>query len=270
MHLRSFGHSDVGRKREKNEDSFLVADDIAFYTVADGMGGHLGGDIASKLSVATVEEILRLLESDPEATIQDEGAGPLKPGEYQGYLRYAIRLASRRIFEQACADTNLHGMGTTTVALLFRTNKVYVANVGDSRAYRIRGSEISQITKDHSLVGEQIRAGILSEEDARVHRLKNIITRSVGFQEDVDADIDIRVIREGDRFLLCSDGLSNLLHDHEIRDVVATTDPEQACRRLVDIANERGGDDNVTVVIVEVVELDDDKGSSSEEPTMEL
>ena len=269
MQLKSFGHSDVGRKREKNEDSFLVAEDIALFTVADGMGGHQGGGFASKLAVSTIEEIVRALESDPDMTLQEGVSSRVRPGEYQGYLRYAIQLASQRIYEQAISDSTLRGMGTTAVVLLFRSDKVYVANVGDSRAYRIRGSEINQITKDHSLVGEQIRAGILSEADARFHRLKNIITRSVGFQEDVDADIDIRVLREGDRFLLCSDGLSNMLEDGEIRDVVSSNTPEAACRRLVDIANERGGDDNITVLIVEVEKLDEESGHGPEEPTME-
>lgn len=272
MELRSFGLSDVGRRREKNEDSLLICDEFALYMVADGMGGHLGGDFASQLAVTTIEETIRSLETDPDMTLQEEDALPIKAGEYQGYIRYAIRIASRRIFERAQAEPALHGMGTTAVALLFRNNKVYIANVGDSRAYRIRGDRISQITKDHSLVGEQIRAGILSEGDARVHRLKNIITRSVGFQEDVDTDVDIRVVRQGDRFLLCSDGLSNLVEANEIRDIVATNDLEPSCRHLIDIANERGGDDNITVVLVNVAALDQE--SSDEEsmgdPTMEV
>lgn len=271
MQLDSFGLSDVGRKREKNEDSFFACNDLGLYMVADGMGGHLGGDIASKLAVITVEETIRALEADPDITLQGDKAIPIKVGEYQGYLRYAIRLASRRIYEKSNAEPALHGMGTTTVALLYRNNKVYIANVGDSRAYRIRGDRINQVTKDHSLVGEQIRAGILSEDDARVHRLKNIITRSVGFQDDVDADIDIRIIREGDRFLLCSDGLSNLVQNNEMRDIVATNNLETACHRLVDIANERGGDDNVTVLLVEVGKLDSEQGMGflNDEPTME-
>lgn len=266
MKLRSFGLTDVGRRREKNEDCFLVRDDLSLYLVADGMGGHLGGDFASRLAVTTIEETIRSLEADPEMTLQEGNAVPVRAGDYQSYLRYAIGLASRRIFERATAEPALHGMGTTAVALLFRNNKVYVANVGDSRAYRIRGDRIVQVTKDHSLVGEQIRAGILSEEDARVHRLKNIITRSVGFQDEVDIDIDIRVVRKGDRFLLCSDGLSNLVQGGEIRDIMATNDLDPSCRHLIDIANERGGDDNITVVVVEVEGKEED---ASEEESVE-
>lgn len=263
MQVRAFGISDVGKRREKNEDSFLVNEDLGLYAVADGMGGHLGGDFASGLAIGTLEEIVRALGEDPDATLQDEGdAYGVKPGDCQSYLRYAIRLASKRIYDKARSDPALRGMGTTTVALFFSEGKAYIANVGDSRAYRIRGDRIIQITKDHSLVSEQIRAGILSEGDARAHRLKNIITRSVGFQEDVDADIDIRVVRKGDRFLLCSDGLSNLVDDDEIRDVISTNDIEPACRRLVDIANERGGDDNITVVLLEVGGMGGDEKSS--------
>jgi protein phosphatase len=275
MRITSFGMSDVGKRREKNEDSFLVNDELALYTVADGMGGHLGGDIASKLATATMHEVVHALESDPDMTLQ-EGVN-IKPGEFQGYLRYAIKLSSKRIFERSHGEATLRGMGTTTVAILFRNNKIYIANVGDSRAYRIRDGEISQITRDHSLVGEQMRAGILTEEEAKASRLKNIITRSVGFQEEVDADIDIRVVRHGDRYLLCSDGLSNMLDDSEIQEIVASNSLEQACRRLIDVANERGGDDNITVVIAEVDSQDDDDtasegeiSGSNDDPTMEL
>lgn len=263
MQVKSFGMSDVGKRREKNEDSFLRNDELALYTVADGMGGHLGGDIASDLAAKTVDEVVKSLENDPEMTLQ-EGV-EIKPGEYQSYLRYAVRLSSKRIFDRAHDDQSLRGMGTTMVAMLFRSNKVYIANVGDSRAYRVRKDEISQITKDHSLVGEQMRAGILTEEEARSSRLKNIITRSVGFQEEVDADIDIRATREGDCYLLCSDGLSNMVEDDEIRDIVTSNGIEDACRRLIDVANERGGDDNITVIMIQVESLDDEETASESE-----
>lgn len=271
MRIKAFGFSDVGKRREKNEDSFLVNADLNLYIVADGMGGHLGGDIASRLAVETIEGTIGELEKDPEMTLQEVGPS-IKPGEYQSYLRYAIGLASRRIFEQAESDVTLHGMGTTTVMILVRNNKAYIANVGDSRVYRIRNNKIDQITKDHSLVGEQIRAGMLSEDDARAHRLKNIITKSVGFQEDVEADIDIRVLRKGDKFLLCSDGLSNMVKGDEMRDIVATNDPEAGCKRLIDVANERGGDDNITVVIIEVEEIDNRPAyvNSEDDSTIEL
>jgi len=270
MKIISFGISDVGMRREKNEDSFLINEDWLLYAVADGMGGHLGGDIASQLAVSTIDDVIRSLETDPDMTLQ-EGGVSIKSGEYQSYLRYAVRLASKRIFEKAGEEISLRGMGTTMVAILFREGKAYVANVGDSRVYRVRNDKILQITKDHSLVAEQLRAGILSENDARIHRFKNIITRSVGFQEEVDADVDIRVVRQRDRFLLCSDGLNNMIQDDEICDIVSMNDPEKACQRLVDVANERGGEDNITAVIVEVADIEGSEPgrNAADEPTME-
>lgn len=270
MRIRIFGLTDVGKRRERNEDSYLVNEDMNLAVVADGMGGHLGGEYASKLAVKVVEEILGELESDPELTLQ-EGAH-FKAGDYTSYLRYAVQQASQNIYEKATNDATLKGMGTTTVVALFRNNKVYIANVGDSRGYRVRNGQIQQITKDHSLVGEQIRAGIISEDDARAHRLKNIITRSVGFQEEVDTDVDIRVLRVGDTFIMCSDGLSNMIEDEEICTVVQDNDLEEACQHLIDIANERGGDDNITVVLARVDGLDDDDSETlgTDDETIEM
>lgn len=270
MRIRIYGISDVGKRRERNEDSFLINEDLGLAVVADGMGGHLGGEYASKLAVSTVEEVINSLENDPDMTLQ-EGVR-LRAGDYSGYLRYATQVASMRIYEKAMSDSTLRGMGTTTVVALFRQNKVYIANVGDSRAYRVRDGKIQQITKDHSLVGEQIRAGILSEDDARAHRLKNIITRSVGFQEDVDTDVDIRIVREGDKFIMCSDGLSNLVSDNELCKVVQDNDMETACKHLIDIANERGGDDNITVVMTEIQSISDDTDETldTDDETIEI
>lgn len=270
MRIKTFGISDVGKRRERNEDSFLIDEELQLVVVADGMGGHLGGAYASKLAVATIDDVIKNLDQDPDTTLQ-EGV-QLKKGDYVGYLRYAIQTASQNIFEKSMSDATLHGMGTTTVAALFRDGKVYIANVGDSRAYRVRGSEIVQITRDHSLVGEQIRAGIISQDDARAHRLKNIITRSVGFQEEVDSDVDIRAVRSGDKFVMCSDGLSNLLGDDEIREIVAQGNLDAACRHLVDIANERGGDDNITVVLAEVESVGDEDSDTigQDDETIEM
>ncbi len=266
--------TDVGKRREKNEDSFLVNEELGLFLVADGMGGHLGGDFASRIAVQTIGEMIELLEEDPETTLQE--GNHIKPGDFSGYFRYAVRLASKRIHDTAQDDPSLRGMGTTAVGMLIRDGKAYVANVGDSRVYRVRGGEIAQITRDHSLVGEQIRAGLLTEEDARTHRLKNIITRSVGFQEDVEADIEIRALGVDDQFLLCSDGLSNMITDAEMRDVILVNEPEAACRRLIDLANERGGDDNITVVLIRIDAIaegevtDDADLPGGDDTTMEL
>lgn len=253
MKLESYGMSNVGMKRFQNEDSYLINPDLGLFMVADGMGGHLGGEYASKLAVATVEEVVGNLRQDPDVTqirgVNTEGADP---GDQ---LKHAIGEACRLIHHQALYDENLRGMGTTTVVSLFVDNKLYIANVGDSRAYRFRNSKIEQLTEDHSLVSEQVKAGVISASDAKVHKLKNIITRSVGYQEDVDVDILVQPLEVGDRILMCSDGLSNLVEDEEMEEILQKQDLRGACETLVKTANSRGGDDNITVVIVQADDI---------------
>jgi len=268
MKFESFGISDLGCKRERNEDSFFVNNDLLLFMVADGMGGHLGGEYASKLAVQTVEETITMLTDDPNVTLQDDVE--LKPGDFKAWLKYAIGTASQRIFEKAAQDHTLNGMGTTAVVQLFRKNRVYLANVGDSRGYRIRGNKIDQLTTDHSLVSEQIRAGILKPKEAKEHRLKNIITRSVGFQEDVEVDVETRAMKEGDTYLLCSDGLYNLIENDEILDVVTHHNIAESGKHLIDIAKARGGDDNITVVLTKVLELDEKEAKEDEESTLQM
>lgn len=257
MRLEYFGKTDVGRKREKNEDSLLLNGKLNLYMVADGMGGHVGGGFASRLAVQTVEEAV--IQSRPES---------LEPEDCKALLQHAVGMASRRIFEKAASEVNLQGMGTTAVALFFRKNKVYIGNVGDSRAYRIRSNKLEQMTVDHSLVGEQLRAGILKPKEAKEHRLKNIITRSVGFQSNVEVDSEVRMAKPGDFYLLCSDGLYNLVEDEEMLDVVTHQNLQNACQQLIDIANSRGGDDNITVVLVKVISLEEEE-IGEEESTLQ-
>ena len=251
--IEAFGMSDVGRKREKNEDSILVDNDLSLFMVADGMGGHLGGEYASRITVQTVQEVFRKLEEDPETTlVADEEGAATNIGER---LKYAVRVASMRVFDEASRNEKLSGMGTTAVGIAVGDGQAYIANVGDSRAYLVRGKEIAQLTEDHSLVSEQIKAGFITEEGARHHRLKNIITRSVGFQRDVDADILVRDLEPGDLFLLCSDGLSNLVEDTKmLKIVLKNKDLNKSCQKLVEEANDKGGDDNISVVMVRVIE----------------
>lgn len=267
MRLEVCGKSDVGLKRERNEDSFLANRRLNLYMVADGMGGHMGGGIASRLAVQSVEETMTRLMEAPDVPPTDHPG--LQPGDFKGFLQYALGVASRRIFEKASHEAKLQGMGTTSVLVFFRKNKIYIANVGDSRAYRIRQGKLEQMTVDHSLVGEQLRAGILKPKEAKEHRLKNIITRSVGFQEEVEVDCEARGAKEDDFYLLCSDGLYNLVEEEEILDVVTHQNLKTACSQLIDIANSRGGDDNVTVVIVRVVSLEGDEGEAEEESTLQ-
>lgn len=269
MKIAAFGLSDVGKQREKNEDSFLVRGDLELYAVCDGMGGHKGGDYASQEAIDILEDIVSSLRKDPGSLLKYGEEVP--ENDYQSHIRYALRIASRRIYQRSLEDSQLRGMGTTAVVLYFRENKVYVANVGDSRAYRMRNGKLRQITTDHSLVNEQVRAGMMSPEEARGHRMKNIITRSVGFQQDVDVDVDIRAVLPGDLFLLCSDGLSNMISEAEIEQVIIkNNDLTDICRTLIEMANNKGGDDNVTVILVRVDDLDDISGEFSDDSTVEM
>lgn len=257
MKVISCGITDIGRKRQRNEDSYLVNDKIGLYIVADGMGGHAGGEFASKIAVSTVEEIIRgedrvrsnvptesYLDTDPSAA----------EGQEQERLKEAINRAGNMIVRRAFEDPELKGMGTTSTVMFVSNDKAYIAHVGDSRAYCVRDGQIIQITEDHSLVHEQLKSGLITEEEAKTHQLKNIITRSVGVQEEVEVDTIVWKIQIGDSYLLCSDGLSNMVHDHELQDIITKFNAEQAARELVDLANSRGGEDNITLILLKVTD----------------
>lgn len=254
MEIEVFGMTDVGCKREKNEDSFLINTDHNLYVVADGMGGHLGGEIASKMAVSAIEDVVSDMMSDPDVTLQSEFE--IRPGDHKGYLRYAISVASNRIFEKAMRDPTLHGMGTTVVAVIFNKSIAYIANVGDSRCYLLRDKNLIQITEDHSLVGEQIKAGIIKASEAKNHKLKNIITRSVGFQDTVDIDISCLDVKVGDKYLFCTDGLTNMVNNDELAKVMNENPPREACAKLIESANAHGGEDNITLIISQVHAID--------------
>lgn len=250
MQLVSFGLSDVGRKRSRNEDSFLVDDKLQLYIVADGMGGHSGGEHASRLAVTTMQEVIESMNTDPEATVIS-GVNS-EETEYGDRLKYAIEVASQKIFDQALYDPELKGMGTTITAMMVDSDRAYIANVGDSRVYLLRDGEIRQVTTDHSLVTEQMQAGLISPGDAKKHRLKNIITRSVGYQEEVEIDLTTIDLKPTDRIILCSDGLTNMLDDEKItQQVMGHKDLEKSCKELIRLANENGGEDNITAIICE-------------------
>jgi serine/threonine protein phosphatase PrpC len=259
MKVEAYGISDIGMKRVKNEDSFLINKDAGLFVVADGMGGHAGGEFASRLAVETIG-----------ARLKDVGTPPRDvrsaPDYYIEQITSAIKEAGKRIYEEAERNPMLKGMGTTAVLMFARDERIYIAHVGDSRAYLVRDGRIVRLTKDHSLVGEQIRAGLLPESAEKNHKFRNIITRSVGFQEDVEIDIRVDLPVEGDRYLLCTDGLTTLVDDDEILDVVAENSVEEAVQLLIDLANMRGGDDNITVVLAEVKDV---KGDVTLDPSEE-
>ena len=253
MRITSCGMTDVGVKRTNNEDNYLINDEMQLFVVCDGMGGHVGGEFASAIAVNTVEEVLAQVEIQPRELGLGGDEGPVEVAREK--LRYAVRLAGRRIFEKATEEHEYKGMGTTCVAILVDGGNAYVAHVGDSRGYIVRDGAIEQMTEDHSLVNEKIKAGLISPEEARHHKLKNIITRSLGYMEDVDVDLQVRAVRRNDRFVLCSDGLSNLVEAAEIGALVLDHSPQVAARRLIETACARGGDDNITVVIARIDEV---------------
>jgi protein phosphatase len=250
---RSSARTDVGKKREHNEDTFLVNEDLGLYVVCDGMGGHAGGETASRLAAQTIERELlsaRLRGDDPFKSSDK----PLADAALASALRESIEGACAAVFRTSRANPELAGMGTTCIALLLQGERAVFGHVGDSRAYLLREGEIHQLTEDHSLVNEQIRAGLLSLEEARKSRLKNVITRSVGFEEDVLVDLMGLATRAADRFVLCSDGLSNRVSSDEIGDLVLKADLDAAPAKLIELANARGGDDNITVIAVQRTE----------------
>jgi serine/threonine protein phosphatase PrpC len=240
--FHAFGASHVGMKRKQNQDSFLVDTDLGLFIVADGMGGHLGGEVASKLAVETIADSIRQkMESRSEA------------------LAAAIDSANTAIWKKAADNPALRGMGTTTTALFFFENTLHIGHVGDSRCYLIlTPGQIWQLTRDHSLVQEKLRAGLITRDQVKTDRMKNVITRSVGFEERVSADIYQMSYHKGDVFVVCCDGVSNMLSDAEICSLVTHAfsegrDEVSPAQALIDAANERGADDNVTAVVIKAL-----------------
>ena len=243
MKFNAWGLSDVGRKRDHNEDSFLVSPTLGLYAVADGMGGHQGGERASRMALEILEgEIVSARDAGGLVKSTNGAAGKV--------LEKAAMRAGEQIFLAAQADPDYAGMGTTLTALLVHRGRAYTAHVGDSRCYLYRDGKCLQLTEDHSWVNEQVRAGLLSKEDAKESKFKHIITRSVGFEKNVNVDSGAFAIEAGDCFLMCSDGLSNLIEGDEIARVMQGQFYKKVPGLLIDIANDRGGDDNITVVLL--------------------
>jgi protein phosphatase len=248
MRILAWGITDVGQKRDHNEDSFLICDDLSLFAVADGMGGHQGGDRASRLAVQILEREIRRADLELTEPVLPSGAEPAPARE----LKLAAQSAGRTIFNLAQKDPRLTGMGTTLTSLYFHNGRAYLAHVGDSRAYLYRDERIEQLTEDHSWIEEQVRSGFMTTAEAQESALKHIITRSVGFESDVEVDLLALPFLMGDCFLLCSDGLSNHLEDEELRQLLSDCYYSESPDKLVAAANEKGGDDNITVVVAYV------------------
>lgn len=239
--MKTFSMTDIGRRRDTNQDYMFTSERTVgnlpnLFLVADGMGGHAAGDYASRFTInQIVEYITQSKEQKPVALLEK-----------------AISRANRLLLEEANADEKKAGMGTTIVGATCQKDKLYVANVGDSRLYVVNQEKIIQITRDHSLVEEMVRMGGMDKEDAREHPDKNIITRAIGVGAEVVVDFFETNISEGDVILMCSDGLTNMIDDEDIRQIIlGQRDIAEKAERLVQTANENGGQDNITVVLIE-------------------
>ncbi len=257
MKLITGGKTDRGLKRSHNEDSLSVCPDLGILIVADGMGGHNAGEVASRAAIMSILEFLRQCAADNDATWPFGIETDRTPLENK--LLTAIRLANRDVCNLSLQRREYSGMGTTIVAALFDlpNARAALAHVGDSRCYVIREGAMTQLTQDHSWVSEQVQKNILSPEEARNHRWKNVITRALGNKMDVEIDIRIHEILAGDRYLLCSDGLSTMVEDEGIFQIIKDSkDVDEACDHLIQAANDKGGHDNISVILVEVAEDD--------------
>ncbi|MDQ3986804.1 MAG: Stp1/IreP family PP2C-type Ser/Thr phosphatase [Actinomycetota bacterium] len=236
MNVAVGAKTDVGQIREANEDSYLVEGPL--FVVADGMGGHIAGDVASSTAV----EVIANRSSEASAENPQTLAG-------------IVRGANNAIFEKAASDPAFHGMGTTCTLVLLDENRAHIAHVGDSRAYLLREDSLRQVTEDHTLVARMVKEGRLRAEDAERHPQRSIITRALGVDADVEVDLTTLDLKDGDRIMLCSDGLSSMIDNDTIAGVLRSEeDPQSAADSLVDLANRAGGEDNVTVVVIDVTE----------------
>lgn len=291
MRLWAWGQSDPGRKRERNEDSYLVDPETGIMAVADGMGGHQGGATASRMAVEQVGRELAAARGDFSKALHDQvlaagrtteempvmdpimdsgvaptspralankavrGDDPTLPGAVLAFspalelMRGVVRRASSAIFEAAWAKPELRGMGTTLTAALVHGGRAHLVHAGDSRCYLFRDGQLKQLTDDHSWIAEQLRSGSITEAEAKSSKFRHVITKSIGFERDIEADLKSVPVSTGDCFLLCSDGMSNYVEHGELERIVAMTWYRKLPETLVDLANSRGGDDNITVVV---------------------
>jgi serine/threonine protein phosphatase PrpC len=282
MRLWAWGQSDPGRKRERNEDSYLVDPALGVMAVADGMGGHQGGATASRMavellaselaevrgdfdnavrkqkevSVRTTEEMPSVDPSMLPPTVPGTTDETLPPGGIAmvfspalELMRDIVRRASSGIYEAAFDRPELRGMGTTLTAMLLHGGKAHVVHAGDSRCYMFRDGRLRQVTEDHSWINEQMKSGSMTEAEAKASRFRHVITKSIGFERDIDADVKSVPVSAGDCFLLCSDGMSNYVEHGELERIVAMTWYRKLPEQLIQLANDRGGDDNITVVV---------------------
>jgi protein phosphatase len=251
VHITSAGRTDVGIIRSGNEDNYLTVPDRGIFIVADGMGGHAAGEVASEMAVRFVARELGSLK----------GLDDTEVGER---MRAAIRTANSAIFQRTLTEHDKRGMGTTVTALVLYGVRFLIGQVGDSRCYLIRDRKLTQITKDHSYVQEQVDAGYLTPEQARTHPYSNVITRCVGANSDVTPDVYVGAVRAGDRFLLATDGLTGMLEDYQLADIMGNgREPQEQVDDLVNEANRHGGLDNITAIVVRIDSVEEPEAADT-------
>jgi serine/threonine protein phosphatase PrpC len=245
--LEFAGITDVGRVREKNEDAIAINEELKFALLADGMGGYNAGEVASEMAVSGIKEILEKGLRRSRFSFFRK-----RSGDYvRELLTEAIAEVNQRIYQKARSDPSYYGMGTTLSAIVFHGKRITIAHIGDSRIYRFRNGELVQLTRDHTWVQDQVDAGWMTRQEAQVSEYKSLLTRALGVYEEVSADINDHGTLPGDLYLLCSDGLTDTVSERKITAIVRAADasnPQAMCRHLVDIANEAGGFDNISVV----------------------
>ena len=249
MQLKAWCETDVGLHRKSNQDRFLIDQEHSVYALADGMGGHQGGDIAATIAVEAVRDMAI------------EYYNKVKGVDHKQLINDIFNLASKRVFEKSREQQELSKMGTTLVVALYRDEKLYVGHVGDSRAYLLSKTSCDtggmwQITEDHSLANQQVQAGLLTNEDVADHPHKNILTRSIGFQDHVECDIILKKIQPNDSILMCSDGLTNMVSDREIYKTYLEQPEDKIVPILIQKAKDAGGLDNITVLLLKATEVE--------------
>jgi protein phosphatase len=251
--LHCVGQTDTGRVREHNEDMIAVDGDLGLAVLADGMGGYNAGEVASGIAVKTVFNLVREAIASQDLSVPDGGTGLSRPTII---LRDAIQRANKIIYQTARTQTQCQGMGTTVVAALFYDNKITVAHVGDSRLYRMRGSEIEQVTLDHSLLQELVDRGFYSPEEAQRASNKNYVTRALGVETQVEVEMQEHAVHKGDVYLMCSDGLSDMIGDDDMVVTLNTfgNNLYSVGQHLIQLANDNGGKDNISVVLAQVLD----------------
>jgi serine/threonine protein phosphatase PrpC len=253
LRIETGARTDVGRVRKNNEDYYQIESSLNLYVLSDGMGGQAHGEVASTLTVQTIVSHCQQGEKNRATPIFGEPQSDV--GERTGRLASAIHLANSKVFETASANPDQRGMGATIVAVWIDGQRLSLAHVGDSRAYLLRAGSLDQLTAYHSLLAEKVRIGIMTPQEADSSELQSVLTRAVGTTPAIQVDADEQILVGGDTVLLCSDGLTRMITDPEIASTLLTsTSAQEAADRLVDLANENGGNDNISVIVLRVIQ----------------